>query len=352
MTSTRRKTTRRATLQDIAEHAGVTVGTVSGILQGKSKERRISDEVTERVLAIAGEMDYAPNLLVRSLRHGHTHILSFFNGFRTRDKRDFYMDALTTAIERAGGSKGYDILVYCNFTMQTEEAYRSINGGNNDGLIFFRPQADDPLLPYLRRSNLPTVLLNATDSTGVLSSVTDDWQAGIQEVAKQLVTMGHRRIAAFGGIDSSGDAHDRVVYLNACLNELGVCIPDPWIVPLDAKDDQSAIPALRCLMSQPNPPTALFCWHDYVGYTVLEACESLGVSVPKQLSLVGYDGLRWPAKTHHTLASVRVDLDAMGEAAVEALVRLIESTDSPNVRRLMPVHFDAGTTLCPPQRQH
>ena len=79
------KTNRKATLHDIARNAGVTVGTVSGVLRGKAKERRISEEVAEKIWRVASEMDYAPNLLIRSLHRGHTNILAFLNGFRNRD---------------------------------------------------------------------------------------------------------------------------------------------------------------------------------------------------------------------------------------------------------------------------
>src|SRR5438128_2639615 len=90
------KTVRRATLGDIARRSGVHASTASAVLAGKTKERRISEEVAARVRQAAAEMDYAPNLLVHSIQRGRTHVLSFFNGYRNRDRRDFYMDALST----------------------------------------------------------------------------------------------------------------------------------------------------------------------------------------------------------------------------------------------------------------
>jgi len=343
------KPARRVTLHDIAHQAGVTVGTVSGVLRGKTKERRISDEVAERVWKAAADMDYTPNLLVRSLQRGHTHILSFFNGFRSRDKRDAYMDTLTTGVERAGGSLGYNILMYCDFRLDTDETYRYINGGHNDGLIFFKPQFDDPLLPYLRRSNLPVVLVNTVDDAGILPSITDDWRAGIREIAANLLALGHRRIAAFTGLDEMGDAHQRASYLCEVLAESGIVVPPEWVIPGDAKRIADADGTLRFLMNEPEPPTALFCWHDYLGYIVLEECETLGISVPDQLSVVGYDGIRWPARTRHTLASVHVDLDGMGEGAVSMLVKLINGEPLAVTDEVVPVTFDSGTTLTAPR---
>jgi len=341
------RTSRRATLNDIARNAGVTVGTASGVLRDKAKERRISAEVVERVLRVAQEMDYAPNLLVRSLHRGHTQVLSFFNGFRSRDSRDYYMDALTASLEQVGGSLGYNILVLCDFSHNALDTYKYLNGGINDGLVFFKPRTDDPLLPYLRKSNLPTVLLNSTDDEGILSSVTDDWRAGIREVAERLLSNGHRRIAMLSADQALPDARNRTTYFRECLNDAGVELSESWTIDVDGKDSSAVNAAVKYLMTQDKPPTALFCWHDYVGYRALEECHNLGVTVPDQLSVVGYDGVRWPARTTHILASVTVDLEAMSKLAVELLVQLVREEAHPPIKRTMPVQFQLGTTLGP-----
>lgn len=341
------KAFRRPTLSDIAREAGVSVGTASAILAGKTKERRISEELAVRVQKIAADLDYAPNLLVRSMQRGRTHMMSFFNGFRNRERQDYYMDALSTAIERAAGSMGYDIAVYCDFRRSVDETYRYLNGGRSDGLIFFTPKDDDPLLPHLRRSRLPVVLLNATDEEGVLSSVKEDGDSGLRRAATTLVEMGHRRIAALTADPGyNPDARARVTQLRGVLAEYGVDVPDRWVIACEDHAEASR-EAVRFLMAEPEPPTALFCWHDRIGYVVLEQCDELGISVPGQLSVIGYDGFRWPARTRHVLASIAVDLDDMGEAAVEVLDHLVNHPEDAPVKRVMPAEFVIGTTLAP-----
>jgi len=98
-------------------------------------------------------------------------------------------------------------------------------------------------------------------------------------------------------------------------------------------------------MAQQQPPTALFCWHDYVGYRALEECRNLGISIPDKLSIVGYDGVRWPARTTHILASVEVDIEAMSKVAVQTLVELVTGEAKPPIQITMPVTFQPGTTL-------
>lgn len=351
METRRLKTRGRATLSEIAKDAGVAVSTASLVLSGKAKQQRISHDVITRVQAAAVKRDYSPNLLVQSLQCGRTQILSFFNGFRNRNLDDLYMDRLTTALERSAGRLGYDILVYCDFSRSEQETYRNINGGRSDGLFFFAPQSSDPLLPYLRESRLPIVLINRSDTEGVLSSVQPDLTMGIRQIAEQLVALGHRRIAAITHIPGGNPAGpERVALLQTFLGAHGVTIPSEWVLPALDQRPTDAEAALRFLMNEPNPPTALFCWHDRVGYQILEQCAAQGISVPERLSVVGFDGLHWPAATPHTLASASLGLDVMADAAIRLLDRLIREQEETAVQQILPVTLAMGTTLAePPQ---
>ncbi len=343
----------RATLSEIAKSAGVSVSTASLVLADKAKERRISDAVITRVQTAAKTMDYAPNLLVQSMQRGQTHVLSFFNGFRNRNQDDLYMDRLSTAIEQAAGRRGYDILIYCDFRRSDQETYRNLNGGRCDGLLFFAPQATDQLLPYLRKSRLPVVLVNRFDPEHVLSSIHPHPVGGIDQIAGHLVGLGHRRFAAITNIPGGNPAAaERIAQLEAFLATHQITVPERWIVPANDHRPSDAEDALRFLMAEPEPPTALFCWHDRVGYQILEQCDVQGVAVPEQLSLFGYDGLHWPAATRHTLASVSMDLERLAEAAVDLLDGLIRRQVAAPVEQVLPVSPKWGTTLGPPLGSH
>ena len=342
--------TRRVTLSDIARQAGVSVSTASLVLADKAQERRISQEATLRVRQAAVRLDYSPNLLVRSLQRGRTHVLSFFNGFRSRSPNDLYMDRLSTFIEQEGGRLGYDILVYCDYRRSAAETYRYLNGGRSDGLLFLAPQPGDPLLQALGASRLPTVLINGIEAEGMLSQVRDDVESAMEQVADTLFRLGHRRVAALTNTPNGNpDAGRRVELLVAALASRGVTIPERWIVPADETHPGEAESVLRFLLSETQPPTALFCWHDRLGYELLEHCETLDVSIPGQLSLIGYDGLYWPARTRHQLASVAVSLDSLAQSAVVLLDNLIAGKEEAPARKHLPVMFTPGTTLAAPR---
>lgn len=339
----------RATLRDVARVTGVSVSTASLVLSNKAVERRISSEVVRRVQQAAISLDYSPNLLMKSLQRGRTHILSFLNGFHNRSANDLYMDLLSTAIERAGGRLGYDILVYCDFRRSEEEMYRNLNGGRSDGLLFFAPLPTDPLLRYLRASRLPTLLINREDEGGILSSVRDDVADGIRQVASELVRLGHRRVAVLTRYgEDNPDAHLRVRLLRCYLSEHDIDIPEKWIIPADGAQAVDLQAVLCSLLAESDPPTALFCWNDRLGYQVLEHCGRMGVRIPEQLSIVGYDGLRWPAMTPHILASVPVDMDVLAEAAITHLDKLIHGKEKKPITHVHSGKLLLGTTLAAP----
>ena len=337
---------RRPALKQIAHAAGVSVSTASLVLAGKAAERRISPEAERRVRQAAEEHDYAPNLLVRSLQQGRTGVLSLFNAYGHRYRGDLYTDRLSTAIECAAGERGYDILVHCDFSRSAEETYRILNGGRADGLLFYGPSDDHPLLPLLRGSRLPAVMVGREDPENALSSVRPDMPVGAALAADAVADLGHRRIACLGG--PWADARPRIAAFRARLRERGVQVSDEWVLGASGAEAPSWEKLLRALLEQPDPPTALFCWHDRLGYRVLEVCEALGVRVPEQLSLISYDGLHWPSTSRHVLDSIDTDFEELAASAVRLLDQLLRGEVTAPDARVFPVRLAPGTTLAPP----
>lgn len=334
----------RTTLQEVATLAGVSASTVSLVLSGNASKRRIAVDTRTRVSRAAEDLNYAPNLLTRSLRKGRTQILSFFSAFRYREEADLYMDNLSSAIETAGGHAGYDILVHCNFNRSPKEIYQFLNGGLADGLILFAPATQDPLLTLLHKSSLPVVILNGRDPERRFPSVVDDVEAGIDAAAHELFKLGHQRIALF--TDKSGGSRDsnrRVKLIREKLAALGISIPDRWVIP----SGEDAREVLAELLAETHPPTAIFCWHDRLAFGVLASCESLGIQVPNQISIVGYDGLHWPSATKHIAASVNVDHHGHARMAVQLLDEYINGYEGPLREEVVPVTFTTGTSLGP-----
>lgn len=329
----------------MAELAGVSVSTASSILNGRSTELRIADETRLRVTNAALELDYTPNLLVKSLKSGRTNVISFFNAFRTRTLGDLFMDRLAAMIEVAAGEAGYDVLVHTNFARSPEETYQFLNGGTADAVILFAPFADDPLLQLLRGSRLPTVLIFSTDPLGVLPSVSDDPINGLRTVAANLVQLGHKRILPL--IETGPavrDAEIRLQALRKALSDLGVTLLEPAAVEASAAKLAVDLPQL---MEDAGSPTALFCWRDFLAYEVLEASNELGWSVPEKFSVIGYDGIHWPATTPHEAASVVVDVEQLAKTTFQLINQLVDGTPPADQILRVRTDFVPGTTLGP-----
>jgi len=337
MSRVAKSASRRVRLEDVARQAGVSVATASLVLSEKSAQYRLSTEVTERVRQTAIELDYTPNRLVRSLQGRQTHVLSFFNGYRTRTPQDLYMNTLNTALERAAGSRGYDLLIHCNFARSPEDIYQHLNGGLADALLFFAPQPEDPLLALLKKSRLPTVVIGG-QVEGTLPQVVDDVAGGMRQVAERLVALGHQRIGILRDDSQSPDFLQRVVLLRQGLAELGVLLPEDCLYELTEVTDR---------LQQPGAPTAFFCPRDSLAYQLLDHCAAQGIRVPQQLSVVGYDGLTWGSTTGHTASSVKVDIEAMAETAIDLLVARITGESELPLVHYLPTAFLEGTTLGP-----
>lgn len=331
----------KPTLSDVASRAGVSLTTASFVLGGKAARHRISERTARRIRHAARELDYSPNLLVRSMQSGSTGIISFFNAFRNRLPNDLYMDRLSTAMENATGQRGFNVLVQCHYSSNPAEDYAFLNGGHSDGLLFFAPSPDDPLLPYLRTSRLPCVLVGSEDPEGVISSVKDDTESGMRQLAERLIALGHHRIVGIGERDLYADSEHRLTLLASMLEHAGQNGLDFRVEPWSG----DSVGQLRSLLARNAPPTAIFCWRDFIAYRLLEASGELGIPVPDRLSIIGYDGLPWPAKTSHTAASVQVNLNELSEAAVELLLQRIQTDTKEVVRHRIPVRVLEGSSL-------
>ncbi len=331
----------RATLAEVAQKAQVSMTTASLVLSGKSVELRIPDQTSKRVELAASAIGYTPNQLVHSIQKGRSGIVSFYSAFRHRYDDDLYMERMASSIEYAGSLLGYDILMHTNFWRETDEIYRFLNGGWADGLLLYAPLPDDELLPLFRKSRLPTVIVNKHDLEGVLHSVCSDEEAGMGLATAALVARGHRRIISFSQLGwDYRDSQERVEMLDRSLGEHGVFRPAGDRITLDVPLTE----LLRDLLARPQPPTAIFCWHDRLAYRLLEACDEVGIHVPEQLSIVGYDGLHWPSSSRHIVASVNVNLSEIAVRSMGALSGLIEGQTVPVAQRV-PVLFQSGTTM-------
>jgi LacI family transcriptional regulator len=319
-----------ATIAEVARQAGVGVATVSRVLNGSPAVR---EETRRRVLAAIAELGYAPNPAARALSTGRTLSIGVVAPFFTRP----------SVIERLRGvsdvlaAAGYQLVLFdVERPGQDTVSFRTLPGGL-DGLLSISlcpPEAD---LARFEAASMPVVLVDHPDER--LPRVYTDDVAGGRLATEHLLALGHRRIAFIGDVERNphgftSSAMRRSGYEQA-LAAAG-CAIEPELVRRAAHGREPAAALTRELLSSQRPPTAIFAASDTQAFGALEAAESLGVDVPGDLSVVGYDdielarymGLTTVAQPLHEsgVCGAQMLLDALGGAAISGRQLPVELT--------------------------
>jgi LacI family transcriptional regulator len=328
------------TRDDVARHAGVSVATVSYVLNAGPKP--VSADKRRRVLEAVAQLGYRPNAIARSLRARRTNIL----GLVVPDSANPYFARLARAVEDAASERGYQVVV-CNAAEdRTREGdqIEALLRLQVDGLVWVPADVGDaasgtheqPSLP-----GVPTVQLDrALPRTDVMTDVIEsDNTLGGKLAAEHLVQLGHRRVAFLSGPAEHRHTIDRLKGARDALAAVGV-------EPLVAHGDfgyESGYDAARtwCALPKRERPTAIMCANDAMAVGALCAAAELGVRVPEQLSVTGYDDIVQARFTVPPLTTVSQPLDVMAHEAIDRLLLRVADRGAPPapVTRLHPVRL-------------
>ncbi len=347
----------RPTLADVASSARVSVSTASLAFSGAGP---IAAETRRRVLAAADELGYSgPNPLGRQLRSGRSGIVGVIIGDALRRSfRDPVSVQTLDGLVSTLGPLGLGVLLVPGSTAPGAPAVDPLveSAAMDVAVIMWGGTAGDPVLAALRRRGTPTVLVEGAPVEGVAAIGIDD-RAGIARLGAYLLELGHERIAtvtlAFSHDRREGLADaDRVASIAweitrrrlEGLGDAGISPVAIWETPASLVEHGTA--AGRALLTSPEPPTAIIAQSDLLAAGVVLAARELGLRVPQDVSVAGFDGLDLPWLAPDVLTSVAQPLAEKGAAighAVEAL--LAGSTPPP---QLLPVTLRPGTTTGPP----
>ncbi|MGO8670168.1 MAG: LacI family DNA-binding transcriptional regulator [Capsulimonadaceae bacterium] len=324
------------TLKDIASRAGVSVATASNALNGVTKSR-ISADTIEHVRKVAAVMGYRPNAIARSLKYQRTDTIAFYTGYGFCDVRDRFLGEVVTGMQHACDELSLDLLLYGNLTKRpVSEVHRVLANGKIDGVVV-HAAADNPVIELLASGSLHAVAI--ADSQPLLPSLVADERMGMSLLIEHLWTKGHRRI----GFLSSDIMMESVQLRQAGYVEEMTrrgAVPSVYVhTPVDEPR-----PLLEQILAMDDRPTAMCCWHDDTAYYLLETCRELGVRVPEDLAIVGFDGLQDNRVASKHLVSVHVPWITVAFEAARTLVRLREGVPAAP-RVVFPVSLIDGDTV-------
>lgn len=316
-----------ATMRDIATAANVSQSTVSRVLNNAPTLVRIAPETRERVLVAARTLGYRPNPLARGLRGAPTMLL----GAVVRDITDPFFAGAIEALSVEAMARGYNV-VLGHAHGRADEAIALtavLETRHCDAIVLLGDMQDQPrLLADLKDSIVPVVALWQGSSPLEVPTVDVDNRAGTQAGLQHIVSLGHERIAFIGG-RPLGDIREREAAFMSFMSEWSLPVPEVYIrnVPNTPSGGEEAT---RALLALDEPPTAIMTSTDTLAVGVLHAAYLLGLVVPRDLSVVGFDDILLASHTVPALTTLRMPTAAIVAEGVE---RAIELARNPRLRR-------------------
>ncbi|GAB2647473.1 LacI family DNA-binding transcriptional regulator [Kribbella swartbergensis] len=312
---------RKVSIKDVAAHAGVSVTTVSHVLN-EVPGKRITEATRARVKQAAEELGYAPNNVARNLRLQRSQMLALISDEIATTP---YAGRMILGAQEAASKAGW-LLMLVNTGLDSEfEAaeIQALRQRQVDGFLYATMYHREVVLPEAI-GGIPTVLLDARSNDASVPSVVPDEVGGGRTATEELIRHGHSRIGFLNNVDDIPATRGRLEGYRAALHDAGLAF-DQRLVVEERSDTEGGLQAARRLLSATDRPTALFCFNDRMAMGAYHAAAELGLRIPEDLSVVGFDNQELIAEgVRPGLTTVALPHYEMGAWAVETLIAQIE----------------------------
>jgi LacI family transcriptional regulator len=320
----------RVTMQQVAAEAGVSVSTVSKVINGRYG---VASVTSEHVNEVIGRLGYEASLVARSLRNARTNVI----GLLVMDFEPFSTEVLKGAADAIRGS-GYELVAYSagggvdDHIGWESRALSRVMGTLVDGAVLVTPTVTDV------RHTGPIVAVDPHTGRSSLPTVTSDNLQGGRLAVDHLLELGHRRIGMITGRPDLSSAELREQGYRDAHAAAGVPVDESLLV-LGGYDPEQAREASRSLLGLADPPTAIFAANDISAMATLDVAAELGIPVPGRLSVVGFDNIPESALADTPLTTVQQPMRQLGHDAIGLLIRQIDGHE------LTDTHVTLETTL-------
>jgi len=316
------------TIRDVARKAGVSVATVSRVLNNSGP---VAEETRLRIAEVARELSYTPNSTARSLSMQRTSAI----GVLLPEIYGEFFSEVIRGVDQAARRKGYHVLVSSSHSSQEEiEAALRAMRGRVDGLILLAADVEITRLLVNLPSDIPLVLLNADPHDSPYDTLIIDNYGGARAVVEHLLGLGHRRIGLIRGAERNHDARERTRGYVDAMREAGMVIDPSHIVTGDFTES-GGHRAARELLAVSERPTAVFASNDSMAIGALSAAEDAGLEVPEDLAVVGFDDVPIAQYVSPPLTTVRVAIAELGSRAVSRLLTSLQVEQTAVVREVL-----------------
>lgn len=330
-------------MKDIANACGVSIATVSKALNG---HRDIGENTRKLVKKTAKDMGYFPNSSARALKINKSYNLGvlFIDGARSGLTHDYFISILES-FKITAEIHGYDI-TFINGSKQRKDKmtyldccrYRGV-----DGVIIACIDFDEAEVSELIQSDIPIVTIDHLFNNH--NCIMSDNIKGVNDLVNYIYECGHRKIAFIHGAKSAV-TQARLSSFYKTIEELGLDLPDEYVKEAPYRDTEMTEVATNELLDLKEPPTCIMFPDDFASIGGINAIKSRGLSIPDDISVVGYDGIRVMKYYEPLLTTINQDTASMGRIAAERLINLIEKPKSTLIELIIiPGELEKGLSV-------
>lgn len=342
---------RKPTIIDVARLADASIKTVSRVI---NNERYVSDETRGRVLKVMADLQFQPNKSAQSLKGDKSYLIAHVYG----DAGGPYTGQIQMGLLNRLRDQGYHLLIeeidYRSDDVE-ERVSRLVNQLNLDAVVLTAPVTDnDTVIDVIERARIPYVRVTPQHERDGGSSVRIDEQAASRDITRHLLDLGHRRIGFIKGPELH--AGTRLRYAGFCdaLGEYGLT-PAPDLIEQGDFTWRSALPCAQRLLSLPEPPTAIVASNDEMAAGVLSVAHDRDLTLPGELSVVGFDDIDLAEMVWPPLTTIRQPIQELADAAAEILVNILTRRRQPGevlatTHRVLPHHLVIRRSAAPPTK--
>lgn len=325
----------KVTIKDIAREAGVSVATVSNVLNGKG---RVSAETAERIQRIIAEKNFVPSTLARGLKNKNTQLISVIVPYLKRgnfEENPFFWQ-LISGVEMGTKDQEFNVMLT---RVDRDNDLSFVRMHNVDGLIVVGIDAGSELYRSILDLKIPTVFMDSyIDQPGIYQVHNDDLLGGYLGT-KHLISLGHTRIAVVAGsLSGRGVDYQRLLGYKKALAEAGLAY-DERLVLENGGTMLGGYHAAQKIFSLPEQVTAAFVLSDIGAMGLIKGLNEMGKRVPEEISVVGYDDIFYTEYMIPSLTTIRQDIFKKGKTAAGLLLAQINGEPLPDANVLLPVEL-------------
>lgn len=310
-----------ATIKELSLRCGVSVSTVSKALNGY---RDISEGTKQRIIRTANEMGYFPDANARALKKKKTSNLGvLYIDTSSQGLRNEYFAYILASFKEKVAKQGYDItFIEHNIGNRKMTYLEHCRNRNFDGICIVCAEFGDPEVLELVNSDFPVVTIDHAFNEAI--SILSDNIQGMRQLVEYVVSQGHSKIAYIHGTKSSV-THNRLVAFNNVMKEHGLSLPEEFLLEGIYRSVEKTEELTYQLLTNENRPTCILTPDDYAALGAMNTIRRLGLRIPEDISIGGYDGIPVSQALEPNLATVKQDSDKIGAEAAKQLINLIEN---------------------------